>query len=90
MEKVGMSNTEVKAAIRSQVLFVFFLPLAAAILHVTMAFPMITMLLESLKLINQQLFMACVAGTSVIFTVIYLSVFLMTSRSYYKIVGNQV
>ncbi len=90
MEKVGMSNTEVKAAIRSQVLLVFFLPLAAAILHVTMAFPMITMLLESLKLINQQLFMACVAGTSVIFTVIYLSVFLMTSRSYYKIVGNQV
>lgn len=90
MEKVGMSNAEVKAAIRSQVLLVFFLPLAAAILHVTMAFPMIAMLLESLKLINEQLFMACVAGTSVIFAVIYLSVFLITSRSYYKIVGNQV
>ena len=90
MEKVGMSNAEVKAAIRSQVLLVFFLPLAAAVLHVCIAFPMITELLSALNMMNVPLFMACVAATAVIFGVIYLAVFLITSRSYYKIVGNQV
>lgn len=90
MEKVGMSNAEVRQAIRTQVLLVFFLPLAAAILHVCMAFPMIRMLLECLSLTNMPLFMACVAGTALVFGIIYLLVFLWTSRSYYKIVGNQV
>lgn len=90
MEKVGMSNQEVKQAIRSQVLMVFFLPLAVAILHVCVAFPMIRMLLECLSLTNMHLFMACVAGTSLVFGMIYLLVFLLTSRSYYRIVGNQV
>ena len=90
MEKVGMSNQEVKRAIRSQVLMVFFLPLVVAIVHVCMAFPMIRMLLEALNLTNVPLFMACVAGTALVFGIIYLIVFFLTSRSYYKIVGNQV
>lgn len=41
MEKVGMSNDEVKATIRSQVRTVFFLPILMAAIHVGMAFPMI-------------------------------------------------
>lgn len=90
MEKVGMSNVEVKRAIRSQVLMVFFLPLVAAVLHLIMAFPMIRMLLGCLNLVNTQLFAVCVAGTVFVFGVIYFIVFLLTSRSYYKIVGNQV
>lgn len=90
MEKVGMSNEEVKRAIRSQVLTVFFLPIAVAVVHVIMAFPMITMLLECLNLTNVTLFAACVAGTALVFGIIYLLVYLLTSRSYYKIVGNQV
>ena len=86
MEKVGMSNAEVKAAIRSQVLLVFFLPLAVAVLHVCIAFPMIAELLSALNMMNVSLFMACVGATAVIFGVIYLAVFLITSRIYYKIV----
>lgn len=90
MEKVGMSNEEVKRAIRSQVLMVFFLPLVVAIVHVCVAFPMIRLLLEALNLTNMPLFMGCVAGTALVFAIIYLIVFFLTSRSYYKIVGNQV
>ena len=41
MEKVGMSNDEVKATIRSQVRTVFFLPILMAAIHMGMAFPMI-------------------------------------------------
>lgn len=90
MEKVGMSNIEVKRAIRSQILTVFFLPIVVAVIHVAMAFPMIRMLLECLNLTNITLFAFCVAGSALIFAIIYLLVFLRTSRSYYKIVGNQV
>ena len=46
MEKVGMSNDEVKATIRSQVRTVFFLPILMAAIHVGMAFPMIKRLLS--------------------------------------------
>lgn len=90
MEKVGMSNEEVKRAIRSQILTVFFLPIVAAVVHVVMAFPMITTLLEGLSLTNVALFGGCVVGTALVFGFIYLLVYLLTSRSYYKIVGNQV
>lgn len=90
MEKVGMSSQEVKRAIRSQVLMVFFLPIAVAVVHVVMAFPMIRMLLECMSLTNITLFIACVAGTALVFGLIYLLVYILTSRSYYKIVGNQV
>lgn len=90
MEKVGMSNDEVKKSIRSQILTVFFLPIVVAVIHVVMAFPMIRLILSAFNLTNIALFTACVAGTALVFFVIYLAVFLLTSRSYYKIVGNQV
>lgn len=90
MEKVGMSNNEVKATIRSQVRTVFFLPILMAAVHVGMAFPMIKRLLSLFGLSNTALFTGCMAGTILVFTLIYLLVFLKTSKTYYKIVGGQV
>lgn len=90
MEKVGMSNDEVKATIRSQVRTVFFLPILMAAVHVGMAFPMIKRLLSLFGLSNTALFAGCMAGTILLFTLIYLLVFLKTSKTYYKIVGEQV
>ena len=55
MEKVGMSNDEVKATIRSQVRTVFFLPILMAAIHVGMAFPMIKRLLSLFGLSNTAL-----------------------------------
>lgn len=90
MEKVGMSNDEVKATIRSQVRTVFFLPILMAAIHVGMAFPMIKRLLSLFGLSNTALFTGCMAGTILVFTLIYLLVFLKTFKTYYKIVGEQV
>lgn len=90
MEKVGMSNDEVKATIRSQVRAVFFLPILMAAIHVGMAFPMIKRLLSLFGLSNTALFAGCMAGTILVFVLIYLLVFLKTSKTYYKIVGEQV
>ena len=90
MEKVGMSNDEVKATIRSQVRTMFFLPILMAAIHVGMAFPMIKRLLSLFVLSNTALFAGCMAGTILVFVLIYLLVFLKTSKTYYKIVGEQV
>lgn len=90
MEKVGMSNMEVKKAIGSQIRTVFFLPLVTAAIHLAAAFPMLKRLLAMLNLTNGTLFILCLIGTVIVFGLIYLVVFILTSKSYYKIVGNQV
>jgi putative ABC transport system permease protein len=86
MQKVGMSRREIKKTIRSQVLMVFFLPLAAAVIHIAFAFPMITKLLAVLNLKNVSLFMLSTVVTILVFAVIYAIVFSLTARAYYKIV----
>ena len=90
MEKVGMSSQEVKTSIQSQVRIVFFLPLVTAAIHTIAAFPMMTKLLAILNLTNQTLFAGCLLATFVVFAIIYYIVFKMTSKSYYRIVGNQI
>ena len=86
MQKVGMSKREVKSSIRSQILMVFFLPLAMAIIHIAVAFPVITKLLVIFYLKNTKLFFGCTAGTVGIFAVFYVIVFVITAKEYYKIV----
>lgn len=86
MQKVGMTETEVKQTIRSQVLIVFFLPLVAAAMHVAFAFPMIRRILAAFSMTNVTLFAVCTAATFVGFAVIYLLVYLQTSKTYYSIV----
>jgi len=86
MQKVGMSRDEVKKAIRSQVLTVFFLPLAAAGIHIAAAFKMITRLLAVLNLTNEALFAWCTVGTILVFAVFYAVIYSLTARAYYKIV----
>ena len=88
MQKVGMSNKEVKASISSQVRIVFFLPIIVAAIHVAFAFPIITKLLALLNLVNVPLFIGCLIGTLVVFMLIYYSMFKWTSVNYYRIVGN--
>ena len=80
LEKVGMSSREVKDTIKSQIRIVFVLPIFAAAVHVTAAFPMVNRLLKMLNLNNEKLFAGCLAA------VIYYLVFKVTSRAYYKIV----
>lgn len=86
LEKVGMSSREVKDTIKSQIRIVFVLPIFAAAVHVTAAFPMVNRILKMLNLNNEKLFAGCLAATIIVFAVIYYLVFKVTSRAYYKIV----
>lgn len=86
MQKVGMSWGEVRSAIHSQVLTVFFLPLAAAGIHVAVAFPLINKMLMLLNLQNMKLYMECTAGCFLVFALLYVVIYTMTARTYYRIV----
>lgn len=86
MQKVGLSQKEIKGAIHSQILLMFFLPLVTAGVHIAFAFPLIVQLLSAMNLTNVPLFAWCTFGTLLVFALLYALVFGMTSKVYYQIV----
>ncbi len=86
LQKVGMSQKEVKHAIRSQVLTVFFLPLIFSGLHLAVAFPCLTKLLTMLGFTQKPLFATVTACAFLIFSLFYIIVYLFTAKVYYRIV----
>lgn len=87
MQKVGMSKKEVKRSIRSQVLSVFFLPLVVAVIHVAVAFKVMTKILGVLNFTNVSLFAVCTIITIAVFAVFYIIVYSITAKEYYRIVN---
>lgn len=63
MEKVGMSNDEVKKSITSQVRMVFFLPIILAACHLAAAFPLLRRLLVMFNLTDIKLIAICMSAT---------------------------
>lgn len=88
MKKVGMSAKEVRQSIRSQVLFVFFLPLAMAICHIGVAFRLISQLMGTMGMFNTHLFGMCTVGTILVFALVYVLIYVITAKVYYKIVRS--
>ena len=86
MQKVGMSHSEVQGSIKSQVVTVFFLPLVTAGIHISFAFPFIVKILSVLNLTNTKLFILCTVVSFIVFALIYGVIYMLTARSYYKIV----
>ncbi len=87
MQKVGMSRSEIKKAIKSQVLTVFFLPLITTVVHIVFAFKVITKLLLIFGMTNVPLFAMCTVATIAVFALFYLMVYYLTARVYYQIVS---
>ena len=89
MQKVGLNHREVRSSIRRQILMVFFLPLLMAMLHISMAFPLIRRMLLLFGMTNTKLFIGCTAGTVLIFALVYGLIYIMTAKSYYHIVERK-
>lgn len=88
MQKVGLSREEIRKSIHSQILMVFFLPLVTAGIHAAFAFPMVSRLLKVVGMVNTKGFIICLIGTFAVFSVIYILVYFLTARAYYKIVSK--
>jgi len=84
--KVGMTANETKATIRRQIVIVFLLPVITAVIHMTVAYPVILKLLGLLQLYNDKLFLLCTILTIAAFTALYMVIYRLTARTYYRIV----
>ena len=89
LRKVGMTKDEIRRSINSQVLTVFFAPLAAAGVHMAFAFGIISRLLMLFGLTDAGLFAAVTLCCFMAFGILYTAVYLITSGSYYRIVSGR-
>ncbi len=88
MQKVGMTKPEIRRSINSQLLTVFFLPLAFAGLHLAFAFPFIRKILYMFSFYNTSFLIWTTVISFLVFAVLYAIVYKKTSNTYYKIVSN--
>ncbi|MCQ2524123.1 MAG: ABC transporter permease [Lachnospiraceae bacterium] len=88
MQKVGMTKKDIKKSINSQMLTVFYLPLAFAALHMAFAFPMVSKLLMMFGLTDIMLFAITTAATTLVIALIYAVVYKITSSIYYNLVSS--
>lgn len=87
LQKVGMTKSEIRSSINSQVLTLFFLPLAAACVHIAFAFPLISRLLSLFGPMDIGFLTLVTIGCILLYAAVYVLAYIRTSRIYYKIVS---
>ena len=68
---------------------VFLLPLLVAGMHICFAYPIIRKIMAMMNLTNEKLFVMATVGTCLVFAGVYLIVYKLTSRVYYRLVGTR-
>lgn len=86
MQKVGLSDDEIRRTIKKQIRMVFMLPLAGALLHTAVALKMILLLLGAISFYEKRLLLICALVTSCAFAIFYTLCYKRTSGTYYRIV----
>lgn len=86
MQQVGLQKDEIRRSVNHQLLIVFFAPLLVAAVHVAFDFRLIRMLLTFFQQNDVMLILRCSLGTFGAFALLYLIVYRVTARAYYKIV----
>jgi putative ABC transport system permease protein len=89
MQKVGMSDREVRTTIWRQVKMIFFIPIAVAILHTAIALKIIASMMTLLRIYNSTLVLLCAGAVILVFGVFYGISYIVTARAYYKITVNK-
>lgn len=88
LRKVGMNDREIRRAVNSQVLTVFFAPLIAAGIHMAFAFPLLTKILGLFSMRDAGFLAIVTLICFAVFAALYVAVYALTSRSYYRIVSG--
>ncbi len=89
MQKVGLSKREIKKAISSQILMIFFIPVIVATIHVVVACPIIIKILAMMGLSDPNMFYSFMFASLIVFITIYGIIYALTARTYYKIVNTK-
>lgn len=90
LQKVGMDDGMVKKVINTQVLMVFFSPLLVAIIHIFFDFNIMRTLLSAFNFNDFWMFALITAVSVVVYGLIYMVIYLLTSRIYYSIVKSEI
>lgn len=87
MQKIGMTQREIRRSINSQVLTVFFAPLLLAGVHLAFAFPIVWKLLQMFMLNDMGLMVTVTIGCFAGFGALYAVIYKLTSNTYYKLIA---
>ena len=86
LQKVGMDDSQVRSSINRQILWVFFVPLAGALVNAAFSTRLIIKILEVFGLFESSLTVVIMAITCALFSLVYLLAYRLTAKTYYKIV----
>ncbi len=87
LRKLGIGEEKIKKTIDKQVLVFFFLPLIVAGIHVAFAFRMISKIFVMLGCVNESIKITSFIIGFVIFALLYLIYYKLSSREYYKLIS---
>ena len=86
LQKVGLDQKQIKQTINKQVLTVFFLPVIFAFLHLAFAYHMLSLILKVIGVVDTAMMLSVTLTICGIFALMYVLIFMITSRSYRRIV----
>lgn len=86
LQKVGLDQKQIKQTINKQVLTVFFLPVIFAFLHLAFAYHMLSLILKVIGVVDTAMMLSVTLSICGIFALVYVLIFIITSRSYRRIV----
>ena len=86
LQKVGLDQKQIKQTINKQVLTVFFLPVIFAFLHLAFAYHMLSLILKVIGGVDTAMMLSVTLSICGIFALVYVLIFMITSRSYRKII----
>ncbi|MGQ7318991.1 ABC transporter permease [Streptococcus suis] len=87
MTKVGLDENQARQSIRKQLLMVFFLPILLAIVHLGFAYKMLSSILLTIGVVNMELMLHVTIGICLVYFLLYLMFFAITTRIYKQIVS---
>ena len=87
MAKVGLPEKIVKRTTRKQILWLFFLPLAVAVIHCAVASKIVFQLMALFAVTDVLFFVGNLLTVIAVFAAIYLIIFIMTSKVYHRIIS---
>ena len=87
MAKVGLPEKIVKRTTRKQILWLFFLPLAVAVIHCAVASKIVFQLMALFAVTDAWFFVGNLLTVIAVFAAIYLLIFIMTSKVYHRIIS---
>lgn len=86
MKKVGLPDELIKKTAEKQIIWMFFIPLAVALIHSLVASKIVYQLLQLFGITSYMFYVKNIGIVIVAFSIVYLVIFKITSNVYYRIV----